>query len=38
MCGKCDCSPEEQERVKTVPWQPDMCNNCGRELPTTAAN
>lgn len=32
MGGNCTCSPEEREPVETVPWQPDLCNNCGQDI------
>jgi len=32
MGGVCRCGTDERERVRTVPWQSDMCRICGGRI------
>ena len=29
----CECDTEEREIVSTLPWQYDLCRQCGEDIP-----
>ena len=37
MDGECLCGEEGRIVVETVPWQRDICNNCGYPIPEMEA-